>query len=132
MPATSRPSDLVRNHVINNVLDSYRPAVMWDESEATFTDKSASICCARQEGRPVDTFLRVHDVQVWLFSKANATLSDCDSLFDDANRACDYLMNGNFRLAGCEIAAPVIEHVTGPYKTKENRYFYRFTVRVRS
>ena len=135
MSATSRPADLVRNHIRDNVLTAYLPAIMWDESQEPFkTNKDAKIIVARQEGRGVNAFIRVHSVQVWLSSKANAAPADNNALFDDANLACDYIMSINQRLAGSdlEIAAPIIEHVTGPYKTGENRYFYRFTVRVLS
>ena len=134
MSATSRPVDLVRDQIRTNVLPSYSPAIMWDESEQPFTNKASNIICARQEGRTVDAFIRVHDVQVWLFSKAGADIGDANALFNDANLACDYIMSTNFILTNAdEGKAPlIIEHVTGPYKTSENRYFYRFTARVLS
>jgi hypothetical protein len=134
MSATSRPMDLVRDHIRNNVLTTYLPSVMWDESEQPFTNKDASIIFARQEGRQVDAFIRVHDVQVWMFSKAGADIGDSNTLFNDANLACDYIMSTNMILTDADSGkAPlVIEHVTGPYRTNENRYFYRFTVRVLS
>jgi hypothetical protein len=134
MSATSRPMDLVRDHIRNNVLTTYLPSVMWDESEQPFTNKDASIIFARQEGRQVDAFIRVHDVQVWMFSKAGADIGDSNTLFNDANLACDYIMSTNMILADSDSGkAPlIIEHVTGPYRTNENRYFYRFTVRVLS
>jgi hypothetical protein len=134
MSATSRPMDLVRDHIRNNVLTTYLPSVMWDESEQPFTNKDASIIFARQEGRQVDAFIRVHDVQVWLFCKAGADIGDANTLFNDANLACDYIMSTNFILTDADTGkAPlIIEHVTGPYRTNENRYFYRFTVRVLS
>jgi hypothetical protein len=134
MSATSRPMDLVRDHIRNNVLTTYLPSVMWDESEQPFTNKDASIIFARQEGRQVDAFIRVHDVQVWMFSKAGADIGDSNTLFNDANLACDYIMSTNMILtdAGSGKAPLIIEHVTGPYRTNENRYFYRFTVRVLS
>lgn len=134
MSATSRPVDLMRDHIRNNVLPSYLPAIMWDESEQPFTNKTSNIICARQEGRAVDAFIRVHDVQVWLFSRAGADIGDANTLFNDANLACDYVMSTNFILTNeDEGKAPlIIEHVTGPYKTNENRYFYRFTARVLS
>lgn len=134
MSATSRPVDLVRNTIRTNVLPSYLPAIMWDESEQPFQNKDSNIVLARQEGRTVNAFIRVHDVQVWLFSKANADIGDANTLFDDANLACDYIMSTNLVLSSAdEGKAPlVIEHVTGPYRTNENRYFYRFTVRVLS
>tara|TARA_R110000737_G_scaffold296193_1_gene302799 strand:+ start:57 stop:380 length:324 start_codon:yes stop_codon:yes gene_type:complete len=107
---------------------------MWDESEQPFTNKDASIIFARQEGRQVDAFIRVHDVQVWMFSKAGADIGDSNTLFNDANLACDYIMSTNMILTDADSGkAPlIIEHVTGPYRTNENRYFYRFTVRVLS
>jgi hypothetical protein len=134
MSATSRPMDLVRDHIRNNVLTTYLPSVMWDESEQPFTNKDASIIFARQEGRQVDAFIRVHDVQVWMFSKAGADIGDSNTLFNDANLACDYIMSTNMILTDSDSGkAPlIIEHVTGPYRTNENRYFYRFTVRVLS
>ena len=134
MSATSRPFDLVRNHIRDNVLPTYLPSIMWDESEQPFTNKSSSIIFARQEGRQVNAFIRVHDVQVWLFSKAGADIGDANTLFNDANLACDYIMSTNMILTDADSGkAPlVIEHVTGPYRTNENRYFYRFTVRVLS
>jgi hypothetical protein len=134
MSATSRPMDLVRDHIRNNVLTTYLPSVMWDESEQPFTNKDASIIFARQEGRQVDAFIRVHDVQVWMFSKAGADIGDSNTLFNDANLACDYIMSTNMILTDADSGkAPlIIEHVTGPYRTNENRYFYRFTVRVLS
>tara|TARA_R110000851_G_C12871558_1_gene545019 strand:+ start:54 stop:458 length:405 start_codon:yes stop_codon:yes gene_type:complete len=134
MSSTSRPVDLVRDHIRNNVLTTYSPAIMWDESEQPFTNKDSSIILARQEGRSVNDFIRVHDVQVWVFSKAGADIGDASTLFNDANLACDYIMSVNLVLADADQGkAPlVIEHVTGPYKTSENRYFYRFTVRVLS
>ena len=122
MSATSRPVDLVRDHIRNNVLTTYSPAIMWDESEQPFTDPASNIILARQEGRQVNGFIRVHDVQVWMFCKAGADIGDANTLFNDANLACDYIMSLNL----------IFEHVTGPYKTNENRYFYRFTVRVLS
>ena len=126
--------ELVRDHIRNNVLTTYLPSVMWDESEQPFTNKDASIIFARQEGRQVDAFIRVHDVQVWMFSKAGADIGDSNTLFNDANLACDYIMSTNMILTDADSGkAPlIIEHVTGPYKTNENRYFYRFTVRVLS
>lgn len=134
MSATSRPVDLVRDTIRTNVLPSYLPAIMWDESEQPFQNKESNIILARQEGRTVNAFIRVHDVQVWLFSKAGADIGDANTLFDDANLACDYIMSTNLVLSSAdEGKAPlVIEHVTGPYRTNENRYFYRFTVRVLS
>ena len=134
MSATSRPMDLVRDHIRNNVLTTYLPSVMWDESEQPFTNRDANIIFARQEGRQVDAFIRVHDVQVWLFCKAGADIGDSNTLFNDANLACDYIMSTNFILTDADTGkAPlIIEHVTGPYRTNENRYFYRFTVRVLS
>lgn len=134
MSATSRPVDLVRDTIRTNVLPSYLPAIMWDESEQPFQNKESNIILARQEGRTVNAFIRVHDVQVWLFSKAGADIGDANTLFDDANLACDYIMSINLVLSSAdEGKAPlVIEHVTGPYRTNENRYFYRFTVRVLS
>ena len=134
MSATSRPVDLVRDTIRTNVLPSYSPAIMWDESEQPFQNSESNIILARQEGRTVDAFIRVHDVQVWLFSKAGADIGDANTLFNDANLACDYIMSVNLILSTAdEGKAPlVIEHVTGPYRTAENRYFYRFTVRVLS
>jgi len=134
MSATSRPVDLVRDHIRNNILTTYSPAIMWDESEQPFTDPASNIILARQEGRQVNGFIRVHDVQVWLFCKAGADIGDANTLFNDANLACDYIMSLNLILTDAESGkAPlIIEHVTGPYKTNENRYFYRFTVRVLS
>ena len=134
MSATSRPMDLVRDHIRNNVLTTYLPSVMWDESEQPFTNKDASIIFARQEGRQVDAFIRVHDVQVWVFSKAGSDIGDSNTLFNDANLACDYIMSTNMILTDADSGkAPlIIEHVSGPYRTNENRYFYRFTVRVLS
>jgi hypothetical protein len=134
MSSTSRPIDLVRDHIRDNVLTTYLPSIMWDESEQPFTNKAASIIFARQEGRQVNGFIRVHDVQVWIFSKAGADIGDANTLFNDANLACDYIMSVNFILTDADSGkAPlIIEHVTGPYRTNENRYFYRFTVRVLS
>jgi len=134
MSATSRPVDLVRDHIRDNVLTTYLPAVMWDESEQPFDNGDASIILARQEGRPVNDFIRVHDVQVWLFSKENSNYSDMNTLFDNANAACEYVMNTDFILSNADEgkALPIIEHVTGPYRTNKNRFFYRFTVRVLS
>ena len=134
MSATSRPVDLVRDTIRTNVLPTYLPAIMWDESEQPFQNSESNIILARQEGRTVNAFIRVHDVQVWLFSKAGADIGDANTLFNDANLACDYIMSVNLVLSNAdEGKAPlIIEHVTGPYRTNENRYFYRFTVRVLS
>ena len=134
MSATSRPMDLVRDHIRDNVLPAYLPSIMWDESEQPFTNKDAKIIFAKQEGRQVNGFIRVHDVQVWLFSTAGADIGDANTLFNDANLACDYIMSTNMILTDADSGkAPlIIEYVTGPYKTNENRYFYRFTVRVLS
>ena len=134
MSATSRPMDLVRDHIRDNVLPAYLPSIMWDESEQPFTNRDANIIFTKQEGGQVNGFIRVHNVQVLLFCKAGADIGDASTLFNDANLACDYIMSTNMILTDADSGkAPlIIEHVTGPYRTNENRYFYRFTVRVLS
>jgi len=132
MSAIARVCDLIVDHIRDNLLTTYQPAVMWDESERPFTGSANKIILARQEGRSVNGFVRVSDVQVWLFSQRSSDYSDLDSLCNDALAACDYVMDTDFVLQDASTAKveSVIEHVTGPYRTESNRYFYRFTVRV--
>lgn len=134
MSATSRPADLVRVAIKTNVLPTFSQSLMLDESEHPFTSASSNIIYTRQTGAPDDSFIRNHDVQVSLFSKENADYADIGVLFDQANAACDYLRDVEFVLQDSSTAKiqSVIEHVTGPYRTNKNRYFYRFTFRVLS
>lgn len=134
MSATSRPADLVRDAIKINVLPAYLPSVMWDESEQPFTSPDSKIIYVKLSGSPVNAFIRVGDAQVHLFSRENATYSELDTLYTESLAACEYLMNTNFILQDdCNSKVEsVIEHVTGPYRTDKNRYYYRFTVRVLS
>jgi len=116
MTATTRAMDVIRDVIHDNLLTTYKPSVFFDEAQQPFTDPDAKIIFTKQEGRPVDAFIRQFDVEVTLFSVANATPADNSSTFDDALAACDYVMNTNFRPVADDltISSPVISHVSGP------------------
>lgn len=134
MSATSRPLDFVRDAIRDNVLTAFLPAFMWNEALQPFTTPNANIIVTKQKGVGDEAFIRVHDVQVMLFTAENCDVSDVSTLLDQANAACDYVRDVNFILVDADTSKieRVIEHVTGPYQTVKNRYFYRFTVRVLS
>lgn len=121
-----RHSDEVRNYIRDNALASYQPAAAWQEDEPPFSSLDNSIIYCRQEGRPVDAFVRQMSVDVYLFSKQGATVSDMDALFNDAVTALEYVKaNPNL---GDDVKLTVTTDVTGEFYTGQNRRYYRFQV----
>lgn len=124
----TRPSDLIRTKIITEVLPNYLPAMIWDESAAPFTSLDNSIFLSRQAGQSADEDIRELIVECWLFSKTNASNANVSALFDDATAAMSHLLTDY--TAGGIFGISVIEDVTGPFQTGQNRKFYRFTVRT--
>lgn len=121
-----RHSDEVRNYIRDNALPSYKPAASWQEDEPPFNTLDNSIIYCRQEGRPVDAFVRQMSVDVYLFSKQGATVSDMNALFNDAVTALEYV-KANPNLSD-DVKLTVTTDVTGEFYTGQNRRYYRFQV----
>lgn len=124
-------ADVVRDYLIQVALPDYLPAVLFDESLPPFTLRDRNILYVRQEGRPIESFTRQHDVQVWLYTKDSGNLADAEQVRNDAELAAQTLFeNPRFNRAyGVSI---LIEDINGPYHTSTNRFFYRFAFRVLS
>jgi hypothetical protein len=121
-----RQSDELRSYIRTNALPTFNPAVSWQEDEAPFTMLDEPIIYCRQDGRPVDAFVRQVAVDVYVFSKANALNSDMDALFDNAVTALEYV-KANPKLND-DIMLTVTTDVTGEFYTGQNRRYYRFQV----
>jgi len=124
----TRPADDIRMLLINEVLTGYLPAIQWNEDESPFTLSGDKILLTRQSGQASDEDIRELIVECWLFSKVNATKSDLNNLFNDATAAMAYTLT-NYAV-GSIIGISVIEDVTGPFNTGQNRKFFRFTLRT--
>jgi hypothetical protein len=120
-----RHADEIRDFIRTNALPSFNPAIQWDESAAPFNIDEPIIYC-RQEGRPVDAFVRQVSVTVYLFSGLNATIAELDQLYTDAVAALEYV-KANFNVTG-GIRATVTQDVMGEYRTGQNRRYYTFQV----
>lgn len=136
MSETARPADLIRDLLYTNVVPTYKPAFMWDDSEAPFKNgKDSHIIVVTQSGGSRDGILRNADCQVSLFSPVNSTPAVASSLIDTALQCQQYLYDnpylGNDGTGQEEsIATFQIEDVSTPLKTADNRYLVRFTFEV--
>lgn len=127
MSATSKIIDLILDH-INLALPAYVGAIMWDEESAPFTDKDADIIAIRMQGKANDTLdIRMSTCEIHLFSKVNSSLVDANTLYTDATTAFAYCMTNYAPIGDIYITQPVTD-VTGPYRTKQNRYRFVFTI----
>jgi len=122
---TIRHADEIRDFVRTNVLTTYNPAIEWDESTPPFTLDSPVIYC-RQEGRPVDGFVRQVSVTVYMFSGLNATKQGLTALYDDALAALMYAKQNENVTDG--IRTTITQDVMGEYRTGQNRRYYTFQV----
>lgn len=120
-----RHADEIRDFIRTNALPAFNPAIQWDESAAPFNIDEPIIYC-RQEGRPVDAFVRQVSVTVYLFSGLNATIAELDQLYTDAVAALEYV-KANFNVTD-GIRATVTQDVMGEYRTGQNRRYYTFQV----
>lgn len=120
-----RHADEIRDFIRTNALPAYNPAIEWDESIEPFTIDAPIIYC-RQEGRPVDAFVRQVSVTAYLFSGLNATKQELDSLYSDAVSALEYV-KANFNVSD-GIRITVTQDVMGEYRTGQNRRYYTFQV----
>ena len=125
-----RQADGVRDYlsawIIGNLTRTYNPSVQWDEKDAPFTDKNNGVLYCQQSGLPVDAYVRQSSVEISMFGKANAERADQDNLFNDATLALEYIKaNPNINE---NLIATVTQDVTGPFYTKQNRIYYRFSV----
>ena len=118
-----RHSDEIRNFIQSNALPSYKPTFEWDESKAPFTLDEPVIYC-RQEGRPVDGFVRQVSVTVYMFSKPDPTNSEIDALFSDAVSALEYA-KANFNVTD-GIRTTITQDLMGEYRTGQNRRYFTF------
>lgn len=120
-----RHADVIRDFIRTNALPTYNPAIEWDEATEPFTIDEPVIYC-RQEGRPVDAFVRQVSVSVMLFSGKNATKQELNSLFNDASAALEYVKANFYVGGGTQIT--VTQDVMGEYRTGQNRRYYTFQV----
>ncbi len=120
-----RHADVIRDFIRTNALPTYNPAIEWDESTEPFTLDDPIIYC-RQEGRPVDAFVRQVSVTVYLFSGKNATKQELNTLFNDAVAALEYVKANFYVGDGTQIT--VTQDVMGEYRTGQNRRYYTFQV----
>lgn len=120
-----RHADVIRDFIRTNALPTYNPAIEWDEATEPFTIDEPIIYC-RQEGRPVDAFVRQVSVSVMLFSGKNATKQELNTLFNDAVAAIEYVKANFYVGDGTQIT--VTQDVMGEYKTGQNRRYYTFQV----
>lgn len=120
-----RHADEIRDFIRTNALPAFNPAIQWDESAAPFNIDEPIIYC-RQEGRPVDAFVRQVSVTVYLFSGLNATIAELNQLYTDAVAALEYV-KANFNVTD-GIRATVTQDVMGEYRTGQNRRYYTFQV----
>ena len=120
-----RHADEIRDFIRTNALPAFNPAIQWDESAAPFNIDEPIIYC-RQEGRPVDAFVRQVSVTVYLFSGLNASIAELDQLYTDAVAAIEYV-KANFNVTD-GIRATVTQDVMGEYRTGQNRRYYTFQV----
>lgn len=124
----TRPADVIRDKLLTEVITGYRPAYIWDESKSPFTLTGDKILLTRQSGQGSDEDIRELIVECWLFSRVNATGQDASILLDEATTAMSHVLT-DYK-SGSIIGISVIEDVTGPFITGQNRTFYRFTVRT--
>ena len=120
-----RHADVIRDFIRTNALPAYNPAIEWDEATEPFTIDEPIIYC-RQEGRPVDAFVRQVSVSVMLFSGKNATKQELNTLFNDAVAALEYVKANFYVGDGTQIT--VTQDVMGEYRTGQNRRYYTFQV----
>lgn len=120
-----RHADVIRDFIRTNALPAYNPAIEWDEATEPFTIDESIIYC-RQEGRPVDAFVRQVSVSVMLFSGKNATKQELNALFNDAVAALEYVKANFYVGDGTQIT--VTQDVMGEYRTGQNRRYYTFQV----
>lgn len=120
-----RHADVIRDFIRTNALPTYNPAIEWDEATEPFTIDEPIIYC-RQEGRPVDAFVRQVSVSVMLFSGKNATKQELNTLFNDAVAAIEYVKANFYVGDGTQIT--VTQDVMGEYRTGQNRRYYTFQV----
>lgn len=120
-----RHADVIRDFIRTNALPTYNPAIGWDEATEPFTIGEPIIYC-RQEGRPVDAFVRQVSVTVYLFSGKNATNQELNALFNDAVAALEYVKANFYVGDGTQIT--VTQDVMGEYRTGQNRRYYTFQV----
>jgi len=120
-----RHADVIRDFIRTNALPTYNPAIEWDEATEPFTIDEPIIYC-RQEGRPVDAFVRQVSVSVMLFSGKNATKQELNALFNDAVAALEYVKANFYVGDGTQIT--VTQDVMGEYRTGQNRRYYTFQV----
>lgn len=120
-----RHADVIRDFIRTNALPTYNPAIEWDEATEPFTIDEPIIYC-RQEGRPVDAFVRQVSVSVMLFSGKNATKQELNTLFNDAVAALEYVKANFYVGDGTQIT--VTQDVMGEYRTGQNRRYYTFQV----
>lgn len=120
-----RHADAIRDFIRTNALPTYNPAIEWDEATEPFTIDEPIIYC-RQEGRPVDAFVRQVSVSVMLFSGKNATKQELNTLFNDAVAALEYVKANFYVGDGTQIT--VTQDVMGEYRTGQNRRYYTFQV----
>tara|TARA_S200002703_G_scaffold90114_1_gene77744 strand:+ start:2562 stop:2951 length:390 start_codon:yes stop_codon:yes gene_type:complete len=121
-----RHADAVRDHIRSGALPEYKPAVSWQEDQQPFTDVNESIIYCRQEGRPVDAFVRQVSVTIYVFSKAGATNADMSALYSDAVTALEYA-KGNPNVSD-DLKITVSNDVSGELYTGQNRRYYTFQV----
>ena len=121
-----RIADLVRSYIITNSATQYKPALMWDDGKAPFDSLSDKVLLCRQEGKSVDAYVRRHDIEVLMFTKANAEASDLDTLLDDAESALEYV-KANFKLND-DLMLSISRDITAPYLSTQGRYFVRFNI----
>lgn len=120
-----RHADVIRDFIRTNALPTYNPAIEWDEATEPFTIDEPIIYC-RQEGRPVDAFVRQVSLTVHLFSGKNATKQELNTLFNDAVAAIEYVRR-NANVQECVITT-VTQDVMGEYRTGQNRRYFTFQV----
>lgn len=117
-------SKAVNDFLIATPLAVYSPAGMWREDQEPFKTKTNKVLFTRQQGRPVDAYVRRIDVDVILFSVVNANATEFQSVENDAIAALQYV-KANFRTASDQLLS-VTQDVTGPYHTAQGRIYYRF------
>ena len=121
-----RQADLIRDYLIANVSTDYLPCAIWQEDRYPFTLAASKVMLTMQSGRAVDAFTQQIDVDVLMFSKANADGADLTALYDEATAALLYIKT-NF-IINANIRPTITQDVTGPYVNGQNRYFYRFSM----
>lgn len=120
-----RHSDVVRNYIRDNVLTTYNPAPSWGENKGAFQIDEPIIYC-RQDGRPGSGITRNVSVDVYLFTKLNATLQNMSDTYNDAIESLEYLTRNPRIDEYCIIGN--ISDVQGEYYTGQNRIYYRLSI----